>query len=167
MIGRIIALGVALSLVSIGAAWADEPVDREEIVIPTSRPARAPVEQPVTAPPPPYVSIESTSVGAGIGVSWGDGTISFEGRSHPFSLKGVGLGEIGASRASATGDVRNLDELSDFAGHYVAVGAGAAAGVGVSAVTMRNEHGVVITLKSTLRGVGLSLGPEGLSIALD
>jgi hypothetical protein len=32
---------------------------------------------------------------------------------------------------------------------------------------MRNEHGVVITLKSTLRGVGLSLGPEGLSIALD
>ena len=60
----------------------------------------------------------------------------------------------------------NLTNLADFEGRYLAVGAGAAAGVGASALTMRNEKGVVISVKSSLRGGRLTLGPEGLRIAL-
>ena len=166
MIRRIIAMGIGLSLVSISAAWADE-VGGEDIVVPRKRaPAKA-MEKPVTAPPPAWVEFERTSVAAGIGINWGGGTLQFEGRDYGFSVKGVSLGDLGASKMSALGNVRHLDEISDFAGTYVAVGAGIAAGPGASAVTMRNENGVVITLRSDLQGAQLTLGAEGLRIALD
>lgn len=166
MIRRIIAMGIGLSLVSISAAWADE-VGGEDIVVPRRRaPAKA-MEKPVTAPPPAWVEFERTSVAAGVGINWGGGTLQFEGRDYGFSVKGVSLGDVGASKMSALGNVRHLDEISDFAGTYVAVGAGIAAGPGASAVTMRNENGVVITLRSDLQGAQLTLGAEGLRIALD
>ncbi len=167
MIRRIIAMGIGLSLVSISAAWADE-VGGEDIVVPRRRaaPAKA-MEKPVTAPPPAWVELERTSVAAGLGIHWGGGTLQFEGRDYGFSLKGVSLGDVGASKLSALGDVRHLDDIADFAGTYVAVGAGIAAGPGASAMTMRNEHGVVITLRSELKGAQLTLGAEGLHIALD
>jgi hypothetical protein len=166
VIRRIIAMGIGLSLVSISAAWADE-VGGEDIVVPRKRaPAKA-MEKPVTAPPPAWVEFERTSVAAGVGINWGGGTLQFEGRDYGFSVKGVSLGDLGASKMSALGNVRHLDEISDFAGTYVAVGAGIAAGPGASAVTMRNENGVVITLRSDLQGAQLTLGAEGLRIALD
>lgn len=167
---RIIALGAAFSFFSLPAIADD--VGGENINVP-SRPraapkpmASAPAEAPVTAAPPPFVSLESTRIAAGVGISWGDGTLNFEGRPYPFSLKGLALGDLGASTANAVGDVRNLERVSDFEGTYVAVTAGGAAGMGASALTMRNEHGVVISLRSDLSGVQLSLGAEGLSIAL-
>ena len=166
MIRRIIAMGIGLSLISISAAWADE-VGGEGIVVPRrAAPAKA-MEKPVTAPPPAWVEFERTSVAAGIGINWGGGTLQFEGRDYGFSVKGVSLGDLGASKLSALGNVRHLDNISDFAGTYVAVGAGIAAGPGASAVTMRNENGVVITLRSDLQGAQLTLGAEGLRIALD
>jgi hypothetical protein len=155
-------------------ALADE-VGGEDIRVPTrptpapaaARPVTPAAPAPVTAPPPPFVSLESTSIAAGVGFSWGGGTLTFEGRPHSFSAKGLTLGGLGASTASGIGDVSNLERLDDFEGTYVAVGAGAAAGAGASAVTMRNEHGVVITLRSDLQGAQLNLGAEGVSIALD
>lgn len=165
MIVRIIALGAAFSLfLLVGAAVQADVVGGEDIVVP------GPVvveEEPVAAAPPPYVTMQSTSIAAGLGISWGDGNLLFEGRNHRFSVKGLSLIDLGVSRSSAEGHVRNLHELSDFEGHYLAVEAGVAAGVGASALTMRNEHGVVITLLSDLQGVQLTLGTEGFSIALE
>jgi hypothetical protein len=123
--------------------------------------------KPVTAAPPPHVELERVAVAAGIGLSWGDGTLLFEGERHAFSVNGVSLGDIGAAKAVASGRVQNLDKLSDFAGTYVAVEAGAAAGKGVSGLSMRNENGVVITLSSAQKGARLTLGAEGFRIALD
>jgi hypothetical protein len=65
------------------------------------------------------------------------------------------------------GYVQNLEELDSFAGTYVAVGAGATAGKGGSAVTMRNENGVVLSLLSQTEGVAVNLGAEGFQIQLD
>ena len=162
MIRRIIALGIGLSMVSISAVQADE-VGGERIAVPR----RGQKEKPVTAAPPPWVQIQSTAIAAGVGIRWGEGTLSFEGESYAFSIKGVSLGDLGASSLSAVGNVGNLEKISDFEGTYVAVEAGVAAGAGVSAQTMRNEKGVVITLRSDVRGAQLTLGAEGLRIALD
>ena len=71
------------------------------------------------------------------------------------------------SRVRRVFSTASFGRISDFAGTYVAVGAGIAAGPGASAVTMRNENGVVITLRSDLQGAQLTLGAEGLRIALD
>jgi hypothetical protein len=124
-------------------------------------------EVPVAAPPPPFVELERRSIGAGLGVSWGDGTIYWEGREYGFNVKGIRAGDIGAVKMNGDGWVQNLERLEDFAGTYVAVEAGATAGKGGSALTMRNEHGVAISLRSQTEGVGLTLGAEGFTVELD
>jgi len=161
-----------LCSIAFGTVQADEPVDKEEVVVPPPRPRAAPavvtpVEEPVSAAPRPFVSFESNSVGLGVGVQWGEGNLQFEGRNHGFSVKGVSVGDVGASHSVAFGEVHNLNDISDFAGNYVAVEAGAAAGSGKSALAMRNSKGVVITVTSDEEGGRLQLGPQGLRIAID
>ena len=167
MFARIMAIGAALTLVLAMTAQADD-IGGSDIMIPRGTVVEETIiETGVSAPPPPYVTMENTSLAAGIGLSWGDGTLLFEGQRYGFSVKGVSLVDLGFSKGTMKGSVANLTDLSDFAGQYIAVEASAAAGIGASALTMRNQHGVVISLRSKLEGAQLQLGPEGFSIALD
>jgi hypothetical protein len=140
----------------------------EDVEIPAPRsappPPAPPAEEPVAAVPPPFLELTSTSVAAGIGISWGEGTLTFEGTSHPFSVRGLSLLDVGASVTEGLGEVYNLENLADFEGNYVAVEAAGAAGIGSSATVMRNENGVEISLRSELRGVELALATQGLQI---
>ncbi len=95
MLGRVIAMGVALSLISLSGVYADEPAPEEEIVVPP--PAPPPAPEPVSAPPPPYLELKQRTIAAGLGLSWGGGTIKFDGEDHAFSVKGLSVGELGAS----------------------------------------------------------------------
>jgi hypothetical protein len=112
------------------------------------------------------VTIESRSIAAGIGVSWGDGKLSFQGKEYPFSIDGLTLVDFGISKASATGEVYNLTDLSKFAGTYVAAEAGFALAGGMGGMVLRNQNGVVMHVHSTTRGARLQLGTSGLSIKL-
>ena len=49
--------------------------------------------------------MQSKSIAAGIGVTWGDGKLSFKGNDYPFSIDGLTVVDIGITKASATGDV--------------------------------------------------------------
>jgi len=166
-------LGLSLALApmfSVQVAKADMVGEEEVIAVPAPREMVEPVvvQQPqVVAPPPAFVELQRSSIGAGIGISWGHGTLSFEGNSYAFSLKGLSVGDVGAAKILAEGRVENMENLADFAGTYVAVEAGGAAGKGGSAVSMMNEHGVTINLASTRDGFGLTLGAQGFAIALD
>ena len=62
------------------------------------------------------------------------------------------------------GGVENLNSVSDFEGHYVAVGASATMGKGVGTVTMRNDKGVTLTLQAKSRGAQLSLAAKSITI---
>lgn len=165
-------LGLAVALAPMAqVAQADQVGAEEEIAVPAPReiaPEPVVVQQaPVTAPPPAFVELQRSSIGAGIGISWGKGSLSFEGNSYAFSVKGLSVGDVGAAKMIAEGQVANLERLSDFAGTYVAVEAGATAGKGVGTTTMMNENGVSITLASKSEGLGLTLGAQGFSISLD
>ena len=173
---KLFAYGLGLSLAlapmfSVQVAKADQVGEEEVIAVPAPReiaPEPVAVQQvPVTAAPPAFVELQRSSIGAGIGISWGHGTLSFEGNSYAFSVKGVSVGDIGAAKILAEGRVENMESLADFAGTYVAVEAGASAGTGASALTMMNEHGVTINLASTREGFGLTRGAQGFAIALD
>ena len=177
VLGRVFAvafaIGVGAAVLSpFQTAVADE-VGGEEIVVPpqTVAPTPEPVvvtkEVPVSAPPPPFVELERNSIGAGIGLSWGDGTIYWEGEAHAFDVKGLRVGDLGLARMMGEGYVQNLERLEDFAGTYVAVEAGATAGKGGSAIAMRNEHGVVISLRTETEGLGLTLGAAGFQVDLE
>ena len=117
-------------------------------------------------PPSGKVRIESTSVAIGIGVSWGDGTLTFQGKNHTFSVKGLSVVDLGVSKVSATGEVHNLKKLSDFDGNYVAGKAGATIGGGAGAVIMENQNGVVMKLTGIGQGIQLTLAGSGVDVKL-
>jgi hypothetical protein len=112
------------------------------------------------------VTMESKSVAAGIGVSWGDGKLTFKGKEYPFSIDGLSVVDWGISRVSATGDVYELTDVSKFAGTYMAAEAGFTLAGGMGGITMRNSEGVIINVRSTSRGASLTLGPAGLRISM-
>jgi len=156
---RIAVLAVTVALLPF-AASADE-IGGSGFTVP-SEPAPA----PVSAPPPPWIEMERRSVAAGVGFHWGGGTLHFDGRPHAFDVRGVSLADVGVARLVAEGDVQHLARLADFEGRYLAVAAGAAAGRGANVMSMRNEHGVVITLRGELSGLALKLGAEGFRVSL-
>ena len=112
------------------------------------------------------VRLTEGSVAAGIGFSWGKGTLTYAGKAYPVKVEGLSVGEVGVTRATAVGTVSNLKKLSDFSGTYAAVGAGATAAGGAGVTVMRNENGVVIELKSTAQGASLKVGVDGVRLAL-
>jgi hypothetical protein len=112
------------------------------------------------------VVIESRSIAAGIGVTWGDGKLSFGGKELPFSIDGLTLVDFGISKASASGEVYNLTDLSKFDGTYVAAEAGFALAGGVGGMALRNQNGVVMHIRSVSQGAKLQLGSSGLSVKL-
>src|SRR4029453_16567999 len=67
------------------------------------------------------VTVESRSIAVGVGVTWGDGKLTFKGKDYPFTVNGLSVVDFGISRASAVGDVYNLTDVSKFGETYVAV----------------------------------------------
>jgi hypothetical protein len=118
-------------------------------------------------PPSGRLRIESTSVAAGIGVSWGKGVLTVDGRDHPFSVSGLSVADLGIAKVTATGDVWGLDDLSKFDGTYYGVDVGVAVGGGGGGLAMRNENGVYIKLRAAQQGVKLSLATKGTKLALE
>jgi hypothetical protein len=116
--------------------------------------------------PDAILTLSEGSVAAGVGFSWGNGVLTYKGRTHPVRVEGLSVGEVGVTRATATGDVSHLAKLADFAGNYAAVGAGATAGGGAGTAVMKNQNGVVIELRSTTQGASLRLGAEGIRLTL-
>jgi hypothetical protein len=116
------------------------------------------------ATPSGKVTIESTSIAAGIGVTWGDGKLTFKGKDYPFSIDGLTLVDWGISKAQATGDVYNLTDPTKFAGTYLAAEAGLTLAGGVGGMVLRNQNGVVLHLRSVSQGARLQLGTSGLII---
>lgn len=112
------------------------------------------------------VSIESRSIAAGIGVTWGDGKLNFQGKEYPFSIDGLTLVDFGISKASAAGEVYDLTDLSKFDGTYVAAEAGFALAGGMGGMVLRNQNGVVMHVHSVTRGAKLQLGTSGLTVKL-
>lgn len=112
------------------------------------------------------VSLESKSVAAGIGVSWGDGTLMFQNQPHKFSVKGLSVVDVGVSKVSAKGDVYDLTKLEDFSGTYVAAQASATIAAGGGAIALQNQNGVVMVLTGTSMGAQLTLAPKGVDVKL-
>ena len=117
-------------------------------------------------PPSGKVWLESKSVALGIGVSWGDGKLTFQGKDHWFTVKGLSVVDLGVSKVTATGEVFKLTKLGDFNGNYVAGEAGATVGGGAGAIIMRNQSGAVMKLTAVGQGVQLTLAGAGVEVKL-
>ena len=112
------------------------------------------------------LSLSYDSVSAFMGLHWGEGTLSYGGKTYPVKVEGLSVGEVGVTRATVRGEVSNLEQLEDFSGNYVAVGAEATVAGGAGVTVMRNQSGVVVELASTTQGASLRLGAEGIRLTL-
>lgn len=111
------------------------------------------------------VTLESTSIAVGIGVTWGHGTLTmYDGSTHKIKVNGLSVVDLGISKISATGEVFNLVEAKDLKGTFVTGEAGITFIGGGSASAMKNANGVVLQLKSTQKGLKLTLAPGGMDI---
>jgi hypothetical protein len=112
------------------------------------------------------IEFSAGSVAAGIGFSWGSGTLTQAGKQYQIKIDGLTVGNVGIAKASAWGRVYHLKNISDINGTYAAVGTGATVGGGGSAIAMKNAKGVVIDIFTTTQGLSLGIGTAGVKIEL-
>ena len=93
--------------------------------------------------PDATVTLSEGSVAAGIGWSWGHGTLHYQGKDY------------------------DLKSLADFDGVYGAAGAGIAVQEGKGATALINPKKVQIVLTSKTKGATLKVAAEGLKVKLE
>lgn len=97
----------------------------------------------------------------------GEGALTFQGRTYPFTVAGLGVGGIGFSRVNAQGEVYNLTDVADFPGTYAQGRYGAVAGsASVGELWLENAEGVVMHLKAEREGLMLSIGADAVVITM-
>ena len=119
--------------------------------------------------PSGLVTLTLRSVALGVGGSSGEGVLNFQGRSYPFSISGMSLGDIGISTYTGAGKVYDLRSPGDLTGTYAASQATFAIAGGNTAMSMKNDRGVtIVVLKNEGQesGTQLSMGPAGMKITL-
>lgn len=139
----VLALAVLLALPT--SAWAADPDLRESGTVA--------IEQ-----------YQIAFIGSG---NLGGGTLTYQGKSYPFTVGGLGIGGFGASKINATGTVYNLDDLADFEGAYGQARTGLTVGEGSGTFWLQNTKGVYMKLDAKREGLALSLGADGVIIDFD
>jgi hypothetical protein len=117
--------------------------------------------------PDATLTLSEGSVAVGIGWSWGKGVLTYQGKPHNFKIKGLSLGEVGITKAEATGRVFNLKKLEDFDGTYMAGTVEGTIAAGAGETVMKNKKGVVIYLSPQTKGVNLKIAAEGVNFTLE
>src|SRR5271154_2015982 len=117
--------------------------------------------------PDATVKLSEGSVAAGIGWSWGRGTLNFQGKLYHFKVEGLSVGEVGYTSAKANGNVYNLKSLDDFDGVYAVAGAGVTVEKGSGASAVINDKKAQIVLTRVTKGASLKLAAEGIKIKLE
>jgi hypothetical protein len=128
-------------------------------------------EQPIytaqdiaNAKPVATIEVEAEQLRLMLGGASGKGVLRYQGKTYPFTLKGLTAGGVGYNKVTATGDVYFLKSPADFEGTYSAITAGATIGKGAGASQYQNGKGVFIQVKSKSEGLALTLGLGGVEV---
>lgn len=132
-------------------------------VFATAFPAPA-AQQPLY--PAAQITFEGSLVGIGATFSWGRGWLTFQGKSYPIKVEGLGIVGVGLSQVRARGQVYNLKKPRDITGTYMEAGAGIALVGGVKGFLAKNERGIVIDLVAEQKGVSFNLGGGTFTITM-
>ena len=60
------------------------------------------------------VTLSSKSIAVGIGVTWGDGTLTFGGKPQAFSVEGLCVVDLGVGAVKTSGEVLDRANVADF-----------------------------------------------------
>ena len=125
-------------------------------------------DEKACAAPKGTVNLASEQMRLIMGGTAGKGVLHYQGKDYAFTFKtaSAGVGAKMVKEVSATGEVCALKSVADFAGQYTSISRSAMAGSGDVEATYKNDKGVVVNLKGTVKGVGLSLGGGMATIEL-
>lgn len=127
----------------------------------------APIASAQEKIPSGTIKIDETQLGFIIGGDIGKGTLNYQGVDYSFKTGGIKVGGVGIAKISAVGEVYDLFDLSQFPGTYVAGDYGISLGGGVGGMVLKNQNDVFMRLRSTMQGVDLNVGLEGLTVKLE
>ena len=122
--------------------------------------------QAPSTPPSATVRITEWSAAYYASAAGGKGTLYYHGRSHRFSISGLGAGGMGGQKISATGKVYNLNSLSQFSGTYRGISQGLTLIEGTMHAKLTNGNGVVMYLAGETEGVASSIGAQAFEVSL-
>jgi hypothetical protein len=98
----------------------------------------------------------------------GDGEIVYQGTKHAFTISGLSTVDFPVPRISATGIVKRLRTLLDFAGNYSSEGVESrltsGGSSGGSVTYLKNERGVLIQLVARHAGLRFGVSAGGVQI---
>ena len=60
------------------------------------------------------VTFTGGAVAIGVGFQWGNGTLTYQGRQYSFRVDGLSVVDVGVTRVTGSGTVRNLRNVADF-----------------------------------------------------
>ena len=90
-----------------------------------------------------------------------------EGLASVIQLKNSRTLNPGVQKIDAVGAVYNLDDLSKFAGKYVEARTGITVGSKSKGyLALSNQHGVIMELKFSGKGLAMSTGVDGMVVSL-
>jgi hypothetical protein len=113
------------------------------------------------------VRISFIKAGWVIGGSFGNGTLTFQGRSYRLSVGGLSYGfTFGGSQTLLRGRVRNINHPSDIEGVYAAGGVGATIGRGPQAIVLTNQRGAILELTGNQMGLMVNADLSGMALTL-
>jgi hypothetical protein len=115
------------------------------------------------------LKLTSRFASPGIGLSWGDGVLTYRGQDYPFTFQAKGLFrdvDPAITASELSGEVFNLQRVAVFNGTYQAVETGNTDRGGGTRATMKNSNGVIVKLASDIEGRKFVLGRDGMSITL-
>ena len=115
------------------------------------------------------IELSGGSIAAGVGYTWGHGTLTFDGKKYPLTVNGLSLLHVGANYYDASRTVYNLTKASDINGTFTAVppsGLGGTVGGGAPVSTIKNPQGVIIQMTATHKGLAFNVGPNGVTVSV-
>jgi hypothetical protein len=149
----------ALGAVTVsGPAFSQAPADT-----PQPRHTAAEIEK---STPTATFELQAEQIRLILGGSQGKGTLFYQGKQYPFTMKGGSVGGVGVTKVNATGNVYFLNNVDDFAGTYSAISAGGALGAGAGVSQFENNKGVYLAVKSKTEGLALNMGLGAVQISL-
>jgi hypothetical protein len=132
----------------------------------TAASSGAEVVAPISAPgtPDATITISGGVIALGIGYEWAHGTLTYQGRTYPFRVRGMSVMDIGAAKITGVGEVFDLKSLAAFEGRYAGSTFGSAVSRGASLALIKNASGVTIRARSTVSGIRFNFSGNGFRI---